>query len=84
MGNWMRIFGAIGIVFVLSILTVPVLDQLAILRADTHIADYTSFDVFLKLTPAILWLFGLGGAGFLAFSGVKGIRGGDGHGGGLR
>lgn len=46
------------------------------------LADFTGMESLVKFTPFILWIMGVAFGGWLAFSGIQGVRRGKGSGGG--
>lgn len=85
MSPWTRIWLGFGLIFLFTLVFGIFLDGMGTILAwasgGSTIADFTGLGDIVSFTPLILWLMGIGFGGWLAFSGVQGVRRGKSGGG---
>jgi hypothetical protein len=86
MGSGWRIALGFMVIFMFTMIFGVFLDGFANVinwtSGGSTLADFTGMEAMVQFTPFILWLLGIGVGGWLAFSGIQGVRHGKGGGNG--
>jgi hypothetical protein len=86
MGSGWRIALGFMVIFMFTMIFGVFLDGFANVlnwtSGGSTLADFTGMEAMVQFSPMILWLLGIGVGGWLAFSGIQGMRHGKGGGGG--